>query len=82
MWVCAKNDNLKGNTEKSHHFLDTYVPTSNDVVYKRWLQTLLSIMSSSRYHWHIAERSISSGRLSLDKLHGIAQGREERGCSF
>lgn len=55
MQVCAKNDNLKGNTESSHRFLDTYVPISNDFVFKRWLQTLLAIMSSSRYHGHIAE---------------------------
>jgi len=56
MQVCAKNDNLKGNTERSNCFLDTYVPTSNAFVLKRWLQALLSIMSSSRYHWHVAEK--------------------------
>lgn len=56
MKVSAKNDNLKGSTERSYHFLDTEVPTSKGFVYKKYLQALLSVMSSSRFHWHIAEK--------------------------
>lgn len=82
MQVCAKNDNLKGNTERSHHFLDMYVPTSNDFVYKRWLQTLLSVMSSSRYLSQQYASEAFPPADSLDKLRGIVQGREERGSSF
>lgn len=56
MQVCAKNDNLKGNTEWSHRFLDTYVPTSNNDIYKRCLYALHAIMSSSIYHWHMLRK--------------------------
>lgn len=67
MQVSAQNDDLKGNAKSS---LSKYVCTaSSNVVYKIWLQVLISIMSSSRSHCGILLRKkcISYSRLYCDK---------------